>query len=213
MEIICALGVLAILAVLLMSALGRARERAQATLCTQKLRQIGVANTAYIAEHNGALIPYASISGTPMRFWFDELDIYMGEEPYDFDRTHPHAWQLCPSKPVQPESRASVGYGWNHRHFGYTRTDPRGGMATIHQVARPSETVIIGDSLDIPREGPIPAASSNRYLYGHAAASLARRHGGKGFYLLLDGRVLAATPEEIVETGQGPYRRYWTKSR
>lgn len=213
MEMILASALVAILAILSLTAIGRARESARSAGCTQKLRQIGVALAAYIGEHNGMLIPYASLGGSPQRYWFDELDKYMGEEPYNFERSRPYEWQLCPSKPVVPERRDSIGYGWNHRYLGYTASDPKGGPASIHQITRHSETIVIGDSHDIDRADPPAGSSENRYLYSHLLSRLAKRHSGKGFYLMLDGHVMAATPEEVLDGGTGPYRLYWRKTR
>lgn len=212
-EVLFAVAVITVIMVLLLPALGRARESANAAACTQNLRRIGVGLTQYMGENNGNLIPYASLGGSPQKFWFDELDKYMDEEPYQFDRERPHKWQLCPSKPVAPEGRSVVGYGWNHRYLGYTSSDPKGGKANIRQISRPSETIVIGDSRDIIDRNSPPAQSEHRYLYSQSAPMLAARHSGKGFYLLLDGHVMSASPEEVVDTGTGPYRLWWRKPR
>lgn len=212
-EVILAIAVIAILMILLLPALGRMRESAKAGVCTQNLRRIGVGLAGYMGEHNGDLVPYASLGGSPQKFWFDELDKYMGEEPYQYDRTHPHKWQLCPSKPVAPENRQTVGYGWNHRYLGYIPSDPKGGKANIRQISRPSETIVVGDSRDIEDRNLPPPVSEHRYLYSQSVSLLAARHGGKGFYLLLDGHVMAASPQEVVDTGTGPYRLWWRKAR
>lgn len=216
MEVLLAVAVITVIMVLLLPAMGRARESANAAVCTQNLRRIGVGLAQYMGENNGNLIPYASLGGSPQKYWFDELDRYMGEEPYQFDRNQPHKWQLCPSKPVaaaEENKRAVVGYGWNHRYLGYTSSDPKGGKANIRQISRPSETIVIGDSRDIIDRNSPPAQSEHRYLYSQSAPMLAARHSGKGFYLLLDGHVMAASPEEVVDTGTGPYRLWWRKPR
>jgi len=211
-EILCALGVLAALAVLLMPAVGRMRVGAQSTYCINNLRQIGVALMGYANDNNGRLIPAASLGGSPQRFWFDALDAYMAEKPENLDRDKPHAWQLCPTKPVRPENRTVVGYGWNHRYFGYTLSDTSyGPNARLIEVSRPAETIIIADSVDILEGETLPGTHEHRYLYANQVAKLAQRHSGRGNYLMLDGHVATYRPEEVYEGGTGPYRLFWRK--
>jgi len=214
MEILCIIGVIAIFAVLLMPMIGRVRVAAQAAKCTHNLRQIGGALMGYVNDHKGQLIPAASLGGSPQRYWFDALDSYMGEDPEYLARTRPYAWQLCPAKPVQPESRTVVGYGWNHRYFGYTLKDTSyGPYAVITQASRPAETIIVADSVDISNDQPLPGAHEHRYLYGNQSAKLARRHSGGGNYLMLDGHVASFKPADVLDGGTGPYRLFWRKRR
>jgi prepilin-type processing-associated H-X9-DG protein len=211
-EILCALGVLATLAVLLVPAVDRMRGAAQSTYCINNLRQIGVALLGYTNDNNGRLIPAASLGGSPQRYWFDALDDYMGEEPDNFDRDRPHAWQLCPAKPVRPENRTVVGYGWNHRNFGYTLNDTSyGPNARLSEVSRPAETIIIADSVDITGNEALPGTHEHRYLYANQVAKLAKRHSGRGNYLMLDGHVATYRPEDVYEGSTEPSRLFWRK--
>lgn len=214
MEILCVLGVLAIFAILLMPMIGKMRVAAQAPKCIHNLRQIGVALVGYTSDHKGKLIPAASLGGSPQRYWFDDLDSYMGENPENLNRSRPYAWQLCAAKPVQPENRTVTGYGWNHRYFGYTLKDTSyGPNAAIAQVSRPAETIIVADSVDILDSEPLPGAHEHRYLYSNQIAKLARRHSGSGNYLMLDGHVATYQPEQVLDGGKGPYRLFWRKRR
>ena len=136
----------------------------------------------------------------------------MGENPENLDRDRPYAWQLCPAKALRPESRTVVGYGWNHRYFGYTRTDTSyGPNARLIEVSRPAETIIVADSVDILENESLPGAHEHRYLYGNQVTKLAQRHSGRGNYLMLDGHVATYRPEEVYEGGTAPYRLFWRK--
>ncbi len=214
LEVLCALAVLVVLAMLALPAFSHVRAQGQASSCTQRLRHLGVALQAYVAEHEGRLIPAASLGGSPATFWFDELDAYMGETPGQYDRDRPYEWQLCPAKPVAPKTREAVGYGWSHRHFGHVKSSSTyGSHARLSDVTRPAQTIIIADSVDLPEWEPPESAFEARYLYGQSLPKLARRHLGKGHYLMLDGHVERFTPEEVWENGTGPYRRWWFKKQ
>lgn len=210
-EVLLSVAVLITLMALIFPAFSKLRESSNASGCVANLRGIGVALSCYIQDNNGKLIPYASLGGNPPRYWFDELDKYMGEEPYKFDRQRPYRWQLCPAKPVIPVDRQVVGYGWNHQNLGYQPNDSRGGDGYLRDVTDPSKTIVIGDSVDIDRNSPPPSYFENRYLYSTNATRLARRHGGNGNYLTLDFRVITATPEEVLAGGTGAYASYWKK--
>ena len=118
-EILVTVTIIVVLAALLFPAAQGVFERGRSATCTGRLRAIGVGLAQYIADNDGKLIPYASMGGATS-FWFDALNPYMGT-PDNEDATMPHKWQTCPSKPVKPENRQVVGYGWNHKNFGYTK--------------------------------------------------------------------------------------------
>jgi prepilin-type N-terminal cleavage/methylation domain-containing protein/prepilin-type processing-associated H-X9-DG protein len=89
-ELLVVIAIIAILAGLLMPALGRARGKARAIICTGNLRQLGTANALYTADWSGLFIirsdfltdpPTAvPVSGynTDQARWFDVLADYLG---------------------------------------------------------------------------------------------------------------------------------------
>lgn len=200
MELLVVIAIITVLAILSLPVYSRVLESSRNVKCISNLKNMGVALASYVGDHDGWLIPYASMDGAK-RFWFDDLRPYMGEDPKaDFSlETHPCPWQICPSKPVLPESRQAVGYGWNHRYLGYLSSDPRGGPARMTEITHPSRTIVIGDSIDIPKNTTPPAVSQNRYLYSQDYEKLPARHSGYGNYLMLDGHVVSLKPGEIGE--------------
>ena len=204
LELLCAIAVVLVLAALLFPLLAHFRKVAQNVRCAGNLRQIGIALQAYTSDHDGRLIPAAVIRSN--LFWFDELNPYMGFPNYGPQSTFPDAaatntvfplpWQFCPAQKTETPERQEVGYGWNYTEFGYTPSKPTTNPnSNLRQVAEPARTIIIGDSRD--SDAQPGTAFQGRYLYSDTPSLLARRHGGKGNYLMLDGHVEALSPKDL----------------
>ncbi|QOV92415.1 type II secretion system protein [Humisphaera borealis] len=77
-ELLVVIGVIALLISILLPALNRAREQAQASVCLSNLRQIGAALTLYNNENHGYNVPSYTMTGTnsgvPLEGWACILD-------------------------------------------------------------------------------------------------------------------------------------------
>lgn len=62
-ELLVVIAILAILAALLLPALGRVKRRAWIAVCLSNLRQVGIATASYEQDHNG-LIPFIPVEWT-----------------------------------------------------------------------------------------------------------------------------------------------------
>jgi len=204
LEILSVFAILVVLAAILLPAIAKTREAANAAKCASNLRQIGSGLFAYAADHSGTLIPAAVIKSN--YYWFDELSPYMGfsgdvstfkfPDSAAVNSGFPLEWQLCPSRKKPPITRQAVGYGWNYQNFGYKASSPSfNSFTTLQQVSNPAKTIIIGDSKDADDK---PANDFEyRYIYEADGPPLPQRHKGRGNYLLLDGHVESFAPEQI----------------
>ena len=134
-ELLVVIAIIAILASLLLPALGKAKEKSKGASCLNNLHQISLATVMYAADSrdeivllamNGAAPSGAFFPGPDVTWWPDTLRPYM----------HTTNVIACPS--------VTSGYGiaMNHPDIGGWRTNPE----KISRIKRPSESVPFADS-------------------------------------------------------------------
>lgn len=156
---------------------------AQSSKCVANLKQMGTGMNAYIADHDGMLIPGAEIpSGN---WWYNVLEQYMGGTTNQAYMPSRPQWQQCPAKRLPP-GEVNVGYGWNFQNFG--GTDPAdwgsaGEYCKVSSIPKPAQTIIIGCT---PKY--VDAPWRNAFIY-RDSPSFSTNHSGAGNYLFLDWHV------------------------
>jgi prepilin-type N-terminal cleavage/methylation domain-containing protein len=215
-ELLVVIAIISVLVALLMPTLSRAREKAKATQCMGKLKQIGLATSFYIgdfndwipAAHGGHAIPFPDAPGN----FYGHNDFVIAILPYITNHfTYPASYDntrrgelfplfTCPDRPerfcqVLNAKDCWVGtYGWNI--YLYNIYDPiNHPRRKITQLAQPSETIFSAD-----REG-VPASYSQTFLAFHIEDPLTGHcpghwHDIGANFLLADGQVRWISPEE-----------------
>jgi prepilin-type N-terminal cleavage/methylation domain-containing protein/prepilin-type processing-associated H-X9-DG protein len=79
-ELLVVIAVISILMAILLPALGRARDQAKQTVCTSRLRQLGIAHVMYQQSHDGWIVPAAQEKGTS-EYWYNTLGPYFKHQP------------------------------------------------------------------------------------------------------------------------------------
>ena len=190
-ELLVVIGILSILAALLLPAIGKARERGNATKCVSNIRQWGSAMMLYLAESGGEFPSQGSNPdkadprpGGVTNAWFHLLPPFIEENPYEelwpknaIPRPGDKSIFICPAtKPVNsiPGNNGRIyysDYGMNlwleaaNRGCGSTGDSGFGEFLRISQIKHPSTFAMWA-------EQPQGRGSNGElgYLYGHTHA-------------------------------------------
>ena len=187
-ELLVAIAIIAILAAMVLSALGRVKASAQAITCRNNLRQWGQATLLYVADNKDFLPPDGT--STPddndtNKGWYIQLP-----EQMNLPRYHDMPWRtnwtihpensiwICPSNPRRCDASSKT-----NNLFHYCLNDHVNGTGTnslrtrMGCIPKPSATVWLFDSKNLPAVGTWSYVHTNLhnkgaqfvFLDGHAA--------------------------------------------
>lgn len=190
-ELLVVIAIIAILAGMLLPALGRAKEKARSVQDLNNLKQIGIAAISYTHDNEGRLPLDMARQG--VNTWAEVLS-------KDSSIVASNAF-VCPSyKPFE----------WSAWRFTYgVRMDPPGAAVLTNgstitlladKVEVPSEYLHVADTTSQGQDGAI-ARQYYKFFAGGAVKNVHARHGGKANGLFLDGHVEGSTRRRLEELG------------
>jgi prepilin-type N-terminal cleavage/methylation domain-containing protein/prepilin-type processing-associated H-X9-DG protein len=208
-ELLVVIAIIAILASLLLPALAKAKQKAQAIKCLSNEKQIGLGYILY-ATDSADLLPLAAHLGdaAPCQ-WFFEISPYIARQSGSYTGLVAKGQVVaCPTAKLDnvfpastPASKAYGGYGQNYVYLGYLDEVDR---VKVSAVTKPVETCMNGDGLDQDK-------TLNWWNYGYLypptmapwGTSKVRaydRHGKGVNYSWVDGHV-SLTSWKIMSSG------------
>jgi prepilin-type N-terminal cleavage/methylation domain-containing protein/prepilin-type processing-associated H-X9-DG protein len=200
-ELLVVIAIIALLAALLLPVLSRAKAAAKGTQCKSNVRQLCLALTLYVDDHE--VYPF-SMDATRRIFWYDQITPYFGSTAEANTRLTNSAKILdCPTyygpkgvaywSPFLGFRGSSYGYnGFGSESVGYAYTTVSGvaskfglggvrGTTTMEpmpagRVTMPTEMIAIGDSMLMP----FGDGSSGSFVLtiDDARRNVPRRHNG-----------------------------------
>ena len=147
-ELLVVIAIIAILAGLLLPALAKAKQKGQATICLNDLKQVGLAMLMF-ADENDDMIPRGTAGNSP-RWWLEFMP-YVPEGGTEKDYRNIKIF-MCPSYPIPkntPNKRQVVTYvvnAWDFRssrdNVGYEQL----GMSKVTSFSQPSDSAYLLDN-------------------------------------------------------------------
>ena len=204
-ELLIVIAVIAILASLLLPALGRSKDAAQRIKCVSNLRQLGLATQMYWGDNNSECFRYGGVmTNGGQLYWFGWIGPGPeGQRPFDATQGVLYSYlqgrgvELCPSLNYAlgqfklKATGAAYGYGYN-LHLSVPATQP---PVKITRIIRTTETALLADAAQVNTFQP-PASRSNPMLEEFYYVSNNRneatahfRHAQRANAIFCDGHV------------------------
>jgi prepilin-type N-terminal cleavage/methylation domain-containing protein/prepilin-type processing-associated H-X9-DG protein len=190
-ELLVVIAIIGILAAMLLPSLSKAKGKATRVSCVNNLHQLGLAAIIYTDEYRGHYPPRTNANFWPSQFYESYKDLKLLLCPNDKPDARSNQGFAPPGTyPADGKPRSYLLNGWNDFMFATLNpanwklyiSDVFGGTIQVHQIPRPSDTVLLGEKLtqsphyhmDLLEPEPSGAVGNDLFQLDRS------RHGGTG---------------------------------
>ncbi|MFA6931044.1 MAG: prepilin-type N-terminal cleavage/methylation domain-containing protein [Lentisphaeria bacterium] len=220
-ELLVVIAIIAILASMLLPALGRARSRATQISCLNQFKTAGTALHIYADEFDDFMMPmhtgsnYGTLSYKIWLQLLSSLNIVYNDKAM-FDSSRKTKRYMCPAVPV-PEERWGLGstdecgaYSWAMNAKLQT-FNSWPSLRRVSYVKKPSSALRMADTINGDFKGYNYAYNFDRN--NGTAVTQAKidfiRHGGSSNALFFDGHVSSLKPADVPNDGDQVTSSFW----